>query len=152
MIFVYGAVAFLLALLAAAGTAGVRSLWTHSTSLWDEPFEWWPWGEALWRGWVRSMPSALVATWSGVLALSAGLIAVAVRGDEARAKSLEPIAVASLIFFAIFIVSLLAAASAVLLGRPKALIPPHMRSEQGALQESILISRVGRRRPSRERQ
>jgi hypothetical protein len=87
----------------------------------------WLWGEPLYRGGIRAVPSIMLALL--LVALSAAVIPLNQRGI-----------VGDWIFFTLFIaavVAVLMALSVILLNWPTFLVPPSMRGEQGAIQESL---------------
>ena len=86
----------------------------------DRPSSFWPFGLALWRGWVRLGPA------SALIVLLACATAVALDA-EVRWLSL-PLSIAFLAAIALFL-------SIVLFARPKWAIAPSLRSQPGALVE-----------------
>jgi hypothetical protein len=87
----------------------------------------WLWGDPLYRGGIRAVPSIMLALL--LVAVSAAVIPLNQRGI-----------VGDWIFFTLFIAALVAvlmALSVILLNWPTFLVPPSMRGEQGAIQESL---------------
>jgi hypothetical protein len=88
----------------------------------NTPPQWWFLGDALWRGIAR----AYLATVPFLLAMFAGAAVAEFAGDEDLGMT---IAAAALLVGAIVHFSI------VLFNRPRALVPPHLRGEPGALEE-----------------
>lgn len=90
----------------------------------------WPWGPALWRGYVRGMPSALPVLMLAVISLPL-LSAVP---EQPEGPFARPLAVV-VPFFVIFGLVMGAMLGTVLFNRPKFLVPPHLREQDGAAVE-----------------
>jgi polyferredoxin len=87
----------------------------------------WLWGDPLYRGGIRAVPSIMVALL--IVALSAAVIPLNQRGI-----------VGDWIFFTLFIaaiVALIMALSVIMFNWPTFLVPPSMRGQRGAIQESL---------------
>lgn len=103
-----------------------RVLWERPSPAFDEPFAWWVWGAALWRGYVR----ALVVV-GGVFAVDLVLLLVAIWGPSADAvllATMSALVLALAIGFAL-------AVTITLFNRPRRLVPPYLRHEPGAIRE-----------------
>ena len=110
-----------------------RKVWGGESGLdGDVPPDWWFLGAATWRGIAR----AYVATGPFLLLFCAGALAAEVTDayDAGMAVSVAGL-----------LLGVLVHASIVLFNRPKALVPPHLRDEPGALAER----RQRRARPAR---
>jgi hypothetical protein len=81
----------------------------------------WVWGETAWRGFVRAIPAILVGS-----ALVVGMTTYAVVVGPARVR--EDV---FWLWFTLFMLSLGAWATIVLINQPKFLVPPYLRSEPG---------------------
>jgi hypothetical protein len=109
-----------------ASTA-LPDLWRgQSSALKSVPANW-VWGRPLYRGGLRAVPSIMLALL--LVALSAAVIPFNQRGI-----------VGDWVFFTLFIASIVAvvmALSVILFNWPGFLVPPPMRSERGAILESL---------------
>jgi hypothetical protein len=90
---------------------------------------WWPWGEPLLRGWIRALPAGLMGGWL----LVAATIVAAMVATEKLASSPGFGGLAILVF--LVFLSLGTVASIVLFNRPSFAVPPHLRSQTGAVSE-----------------
>ena len=132
MIYVYSIATAALAGLAILATAGVRRLWRNESRVWDSQHAWWAWGETMWHGWIRALPSFVVAGWAMILSVASGLIAVAADGGDGTG----PLGVLKWMFVAFAGVAAVAFATGIsvtLFARPKLVIPPHLRRQRGVL-------------------
>jgi hypothetical protein len=87
----------------------------------------WLWGDPLYRGGIRAVPSIIIALL--IVALSAAVIPLNQRGI-----------VGDWIFFMLFIAAIVAvvmALSVIIFNWPTFLVPPSMRGQRGAIQESL---------------
>ncbi len=104
--------------------------WRHELKQFDRMPSWWPWGKALWRGWLRMMPISTVAMVVGVV-VYAGLLLVpeAPSGPFVRPYwAVVPALAALAIVFGMML-------TVVLFNWPKRVVPPHLRSQPGAIEE-----------------
>jgi hypothetical protein len=108
----------------AVGWYGALLLWRGRTDVFDRPPGAWPYSETLWKGWVRSLVVQCLIITSAI-----GLILYSIWGpsDKSTAR-------------VVFVVGLVVAGLAFALGmtaiywnRPKFVVPPHLRSEPGAV-------------------
>ena len=135
----------LLLFMSAGALLAVRQLpriWTHRTTFYDVVPRWWPWGGALWRGWVRSLPLGVV--------LGCALVALFAVGfflgppEPGPFGLVAPLWYATAVLLVVFgYVALLCTIA--LFNWPKAAVPPHLRHEPGALQEWTREHRARRR-------
>ena len=65
---------------AAVSGYGVGLLWRDRTRVFDGPAAVWPYSEALWKGWVRSLPAQNVGFWAGVVLVRYGMWGPSDRG------------------------------------------------------------------------
>jgi hypothetical protein len=94
----------------------------------------WLWGEPLYRGGIRAVRSIMIALL--LVALSAVAIPLSQRGI-----------IGDWLFFTLFfgsVVAVLTAVSVIMLNWPTFLVPPSMRGERGAIQESLHARRQPR--------
>ncbi len=117
-------------LIAVGGVRNLPRIWRHEAKHLDNVPSWWPWGGALWRGYVRAMPTGVI----GTIVLLAVFTALALVGEQPSGPFVRPywVVVPSLVALGL--------AGAVMLGvvlfnRPKAVVPPHLRDQPGALGE-----------------
>lgn len=106
--------------------------WRHEITVLDgPPPSWWPYGDPLWRGWIRTPVIALV-WW-----ITAGLGYVALRlGPDPGWPA--PIPILYIVLAAGVPCVLLALVFSVMLfSWPRSLIPPHLRYQPGAVSEWI---------------
>jgi hypothetical protein len=116
-----GGLIFAILFLGAVYVLVARKVWHGESGLdGDVPPEWWFLGDETWRGVAR----AYIATAPFVLVFFAGAL-VAELGDADDAG----MAVSA----GALLLGVLVHASIVLWNRPKALVPPHLRDEPGAL-------------------
>ena len=122
-------------------------LWRHETRIWDgRAPSWWLWGEALFRGWVRSLVIGTAAGTAMVFALGVMLV---VQPDldnpqSSQESQLEVVAIG--VALGVWILLTLMLFSVILFNRPKFVVPPHLRNERGAIQ-LWLNKRSKQRRP-----
>lgn len=117
-----------------------RRHWRHQLAALDRPVpSWWPYGGALWRGWIRA---AIVATMYVVVGGPVYFVVNLWGYDPPWPTgfvTLYTVVVAGFTF-----VPLLLFFSVMLFSWPRFLIPPHLRDQPGAVSEWI----SGRRRRS----
>ncbi len=90
---------------------------------------WWPFGESLRRGFVRTVHLGLAGTAAVVL-----LVVSSYLEEKAANELLSPAAAAAKrVAAGVFVLTLLLDIGIVLLNRPKALVPPPYRDEPGVL-------------------
>ena len=120
----YGAsLIFTLLFLGGVYTAVARKVWRGESGLsGDRPPEWWFLGPATWRGVAR----AYIATVPFGLVIVAGAMIAELGGNEDLGMTIAALA---LLAGAVVHVGI------VLFNRPRALVPPHLRDEPGALAE-----------------
>lgn len=134
-----------LGLLSILAWSQVPKLWRHETKIWDgRAPSWWLWGEALFRGWVRSL---VVATAAGTALVILSAVVLAVDPDydapsDARESQAE--IVAGAVAVGVWVLLTLTMFSVILFNRPKFLVPPHLRGERGAIQ--LWLHKRSRRR------
>ncbi|MDE3194006.1 MAG: hypothetical protein KGN00_09990 [Chloroflexota bacterium] len=112
--------------------AQVWSFWREARSVpaWTGVPGWWPLGDALWRGTVRSC-----AVWVSMGSLAALLLGIVEFGGwRGRPAVIEgPAATLVTMLSAAILVLLGLMASVVLFNKPGFVVPPHLRSEPSAL-------------------
>ncbi len=112
--------------LGAMGIKGVPALWRDEVDYFHAVPPSWVWSDALWRGWVRALPS------SGVIAIPLFLLAgVALAAADGSAMQ----AACGYATFGLLAVFLLNTAAISLFARPKFVIAPPLRSQPGAIGE-----------------
>lgn len=130
-----------MALILPFAVRNVPRFWRHELRTYDRVPAAWPWGDALWRGWVRAIPIGTATLAVGLVAALSGLAV-----DEDPSGPLpRPLwwAVPALAVLAIAFALML---GVVLLNRPKRIVAPHLRSEAGAIEEWWSAMRGRRRR------
>jgi ABC-type amino acid transport system permease subunit len=127
-----------LLLAAILGLAALRELpriWNSHSTQGDHIPRWWPWGDALWRAWVRSLPMLVLAFVVIVFIAAFGTAVMAsVDKDDSlveRVVFLFPIAISLVVLVALFVLI----GMIVLFNQPKAAVPPRARHQPGALRE-----------------
>ena len=100
--------------------------------------EGWPWGPPGWRAFVRAVPSATIFGIGTIITIPI-LIAAPEQSGGTFTRSLGVI----LPFVVVFVLGVLAMLGTALFNWPKALVPPHLRDQQGAASE-LLRARRGR--------
>ncbi len=122
---------------------GWRRYWRHEIAVFDRPAQWFPWGDAVWRGMVRTFPSvgAIVFGWTlAFVALKLGPAA-----NWPAAVGLAYWALALLLYVPGFVLFFTVA----FLSWPMFLIPPHLRHQPGIFAEwGADLRRRWRRRSS----
>ncbi len=105
-------------------------VWRHEFRHFDRAPAYWPWGAALWRGFVRMMPVGVV----GCAVLLIGTVVLLLIPEEPSGPFVRPYwaVVPSLIACALPLAGML---GVVLFNRPRAIVPPHLRAQPGALAE-----------------
>jgi hypothetical protein len=103
-----------------------RRLWRNRLPRLQATPSWWVWGEPLWRGWVRSMPVAAALTVVWVVPLPLGTVL----STGTLAFTIYAITVGGGLFLTIGL-----AVTIALWNFPHQLVPPHLRSEPGALDQ-----------------
>jgi hypothetical protein len=103
-----------------------RVTWERPSPAFREPFDWWMWGDALWRGYVRGLTLG-----GGVFAVLLPLLVVMMYGLGGTVGLVIAVAAA--------IVDLAAGCALLvtiaLVNRPRALVPPYLRHQPGAVAE-----------------
>lgn len=112
--------------LGAMGIKGVPALWRDEVDYFHEVPRSWVWSGALWRGWVRAIPS--VGVISIPIFLLSGLALGAADGSAIQTAC-------GYSTFGLLAVFLLNTAAISLFARPKFLIAPPLRSQRGAIAE-----------------
>jgi hypothetical protein len=115
-----------------------KRLWHNQWSVADRPPNWWLWGPALFRGSIRATPLAVADTCALVLV---GLATALWSSHRDDATYRLPIYLLAPIWLGLFVLM----GCVVLFNRPRALVPPHLRQQPGAIHE-WLSSRAGSRR------
>jgi hypothetical protein len=116
-------VVVLFAALAGLALRNIPGFWRGESRYWDKPQPWWPWGETLWRGYVRFMPTAVV---NGVVLLLVYVVFAVVRVNDLPL----PFKVFVFLWVAESFVTLF---SIPLFNWPKAFVPPSLRHERGPI-------------------
>lgn len=124
-------VAFAVVLAIVAG--GFRNLprvWRHEFRHFDRTPPYWPWGAALWRGFVRMMPMGVV----GCAVLVIVAVVLLLTPEEPSGPFVRPYwaVVPCLVALGVVFAGML---SVVLVNRPRVIVPPHLRGQPGALAE-----------------
>jgi hypothetical protein len=118
-------------LIAIGATFRIRALRTRPVTdlMYRSMRSWWPWGEALLRGWIRMTPTAIGGLWIVLAGLASGIPSTgAERGTPLYA--LGYVFVVTIVMLAIWIGAMI---SITLINRPRFLVAPHLQSEPGAL-------------------
>lgn len=95
--------------------------------LYDKLNEWWPFGEELLRGYIRSIPVAVPAS------VAASMFLVATTAADAGIIPNEWTTAVKSVVTPVILLSLIGIITVILLNRPKTIVPPHLRSQPGAL-------------------
>jgi hypothetical protein len=112
-------------------------LWDRPSPAFEEPFGWWLWGDALWRGYVRMVPFG-----GTVFAVMLTLLVPMIYGVGGVVGLIVTLALLLLTLA----VGCLGMATIVLFNRPNRLVPHYLRDEPGAIAEWLDAWRR-RRRP-----
>ena len=131
---------FLAGVLFALGK-GLPLFWYHRSSYWDHSPSWWGPNQALWRGCVRAMPAWTIGGLFLALAAVSGATLTPHAGDSAAGRIALAIPLALVGACALFFVM---GVGAILLNRPKVVVPPHLRDEPG-----VFADRANRRQAER---
>jgi hypothetical protein len=105
---------------------GVRAMWRGPVRLFAEPFPWWVWGAPLWRAYVRGMVAVGTTFVVDLLA-----VMVLIWAPDADAVLVAAVSVLVLSLAVGFLLMLTVA----LFNRPRAVVPPYLRDQPGALAE-----------------
>jgi hypothetical protein len=127
------------------GGRNLRRLWRDQLPMFARPQSWWPYGDAVWRAWIRAMPLGWLAACTLVLALVTAPLVPS--GDAYPLGFARPLWYTAPVLL-VFLGSLLLMLTVALFNTPKWPVPPHLRAQRGALAE--WWSRRRRKRP-RER-
>jgi hypothetical protein len=103
-----------------------RALWRRPSPVLLEPFPWWVWGQALWRGYVRTLCFGGAA-----FAVMLVLVVLVIYGAGGR----PGLVVTGLLLVATIAAGGLGMTTIVLFNRPRSLVPPYLRSQPGAVAE-----------------
>jgi hypothetical protein len=121
----------LLLILMFAATTRIAKLWREEAEaerMFKTMRSWWFWGDALLRGWIRALPAGVAGGW--LLAASMMLAALLATETVPRAGFMA----LALLVVGVF-VCLAVVGSVMLVNRPPFAVPPHLRTQQGALAE-----------------
>ena len=125
---VSGIVSFgLLTLLGLLALPQMPRLWRHETTFYDRVPAWWSWGAGGWVAWVRSLPAGAAGAYAAIL-LGLYLFFVSPIFKLSRQADLVVIWVLLPVVCILFLIF----GSIFFFGRPKFLIPPHLREEFAA--------------------
>jgi hypothetical protein len=116
----------LFVLLDVAAIWKLPDLWAHRSTYWDRMPRWWLWGEALFRGWVRAMPTAVVAAGGAFLPFPLLYLL-----EEGNAPHTSVVIVSG----AFMLGGAAVMALVVFVNWPKWAVPPHLRHESGAFKQ-----------------
>jgi hypothetical protein len=114
----------------ALASVGLVRLWRREVFSADMP-SWWPYGGALWRGYVRAMPVGSIS----FLVLMAGLLILIFVPTEGGCCGFAVPNWFVFPFLISFFGTLGLALSVILFNRPRFIVPPHLRSQVGAISE-----------------
>lgn len=109
-------------------------LWMHSArvAVWENVPAWWPLGDAMWRGLIRS---AVVASGFGVVS-DVFFLYILMRSANAREASLNDREMLLTVALTLLLGALFGAmATIILFNRPRSAVPPHLRAQPGAVTE-----------------
>jgi uncharacterized membrane protein YhdT len=98
-------------------------LWRHQSAFWDRPRSWWPYDRESWPRFVRLAPLAIAFGW---LLLVAGIVGALLPAREDQLDLVWPIWF-SVGATALPLVFLALAISIFRAGRPRFIVPPHLR-------------------------
>ena len=104
------------------GVRPVSRLWSNETNAFDRKPSGLGWSDEFWSGWVRAMPVGFLC---GFLLVSEGVIIIIGRSGGAD--------VAAVVLGAGLVASALTVVTVVLWNRPTAVVPPHLRNQEGLL-------------------
>jgi len=127
--------------LVAGGVRNLPRIWRHEFAHLDRMPASWPFGEALWRGYVRGMPAGTIAFG---LMVAAGLL-LALVPEEPAGPFVRPYW-AVILTFAVVALGVATIVGVVFFNRPKIFVPPHQRRQPGAVAEWIADRRRKRGR------
>ena len=112
------------AILVLAAVRGLVYIWRGESAVWDHRPAWWPWGEQVFRAWVRVMPIG-VAT---LAVLDAIYLAKGLGVYDAEGRLVYwACAALALSLLALFLL----ATTVAFYNRPSWVVPPHLRDEPG---------------------
>ena len=115
--------------LAVAGTAGGTVLafliWTRRYHGYDTRPIWWPYGEAQFHAVMRAFPAVCLICWAAIAMVVGFLLSPEKFGGGL------PLLVS--IGLAVFVLAVLLALTAALFNRPRFLVFPHLRDQQGLI-------------------
>jgi hypothetical protein len=114
-----------LAVIVLLGTSFIPRYWSHPVEYRPPRPEWWFFGDAVWRGFLRSLPAAVIGAWFLILATFGIVLSNRKIIDESVPVWL------GLGFFLFGVLAITIA----LFNWPKFLVPPSLRDEPGAVQE-----------------
>jgi uncharacterized membrane protein YedE/YeeE len=90
---------------------------------------WWPFGEALLRGWIRRTPTAIGGLW-----IALGIVVVGVPSTGAQpGTALYALGSVLIPLIVMLVLWLAAIMTIVLFDRPRFLVAPHLRTDPGAI-------------------
>lgn len=112
---------------ALAGLTQVPALWTGKKPWLHKTPGWWLWGDPLWRGFMRAWPTLIVTGVAFAVLGSALILTTAVPGQP------SPVMAAALLIALFGGLGLVLAI--ILVNWPRALVPPHLREQSGALED-----------------
>ncbi len=130
-------------LLAIAAVRNLPRVWRHEFRHQDRVPDYWPWGEALWHGYVRAIPVGTFTILIGIAVLGLGLLVP----EEPTGPLVRPYWYVLPAFSAMGIV-FLTMVMIVFFNRPKRLVAPHLRRQPGAI---AFWLRAWRRKRARSR-
>jgi hypothetical protein len=123
-------------LVIAGATLRLPRIWRHEAPYFDRVPGWWIWGDALWRGWVRALPTGVGLGWYLILGYVLLISVIPQTPEKGRFGMIIP-AWFGLPFLFLFGLGFGVMAAIALFNRPKVLVPPHPRDEPGAVAEWI---------------
>ena len=89
----------------------------------------WPWGGSALKGWIRSLPAAVLAGWSMFLLALIGVASS--NGFLIEGSPLRPLGYLALPAIGMMIIGFVHMVTVILFNRPKYLVPPSLRKEPG---------------------
>lgn len=92
----------------------------------------WPWGSSALKGWIRSLPAAVLAGWSLFLLALIGVAAS--NGFLSEGSPLRLLGYLALPAIGLTIFGFLHMLTIILFNRPKYLVPPSLRGDPGLVQ------------------
>lgn len=123
----------------AVAAYGLRLHWRDRARVFDRPPAAWPYSEALWKGWVRSLAAQELAFTAGVALVLYGMWGPSDKG-VGRVVVIAVLAVAG--------AGVLLAITVAYFNRPRFAVPPHLRSQPSAIAEWLANWRTSGRRSS----